>query len=372
MYEGLELTRHIKQYSQRQEVDLYNLQMLSGAFNNLLEAGFKHRAAVLAGQQGVSEPAFDELLEAYVVQTKQHEDGGIISEVTTGNTTKTEFKSGTPSPNIFPIMASLCRINTGTAMCDSGGTSGRAWQQAMCEESKEVCYVDKWGCGYISMEHHLAAMLDYTEECHQLQKRFHVHLEMHDPESDWDWFEAVGNFLKSMEKRDKLDYNEPGNTCNSELDIDGGFWYCEFTLDEDGEQYIVIMSHNGADIRGGYTPPYFFKVVGEDYFWDMRLDCCAYGEVTPNNFLPLFNELIPAVTIEHDFDGCYDMHEQCDFVDEEFLEDHGWDIDKPYPYLNRWVYEIRYIEALNADGETYDKIAFPGVPVSMWCAAEGY
>ena len=47
-------------------------------------------------------------------------------------------------------------------------------------------------------------------------------------------------------------------------------------IDIDGDKYVVIQSHNGCDIRGGYSAPYIFKINHYEDFVMSLETCGAY------------------------------------------------------------------------------------------------
>src|SRR5690606_10964984 len=60
------------------------------------------------------------------------------------------------------------------------------------------------------------------------------------------------------------------NTHNMDTDLDQNFLWVLFH--HNGDDYAVIRTHNGCDIRGGHSEPRVFKVVDADYFTDWHID----------------------------------------------------------------------------------------------------
>jgi hypothetical protein len=47
--------------------------------------------------------------------------------------------------------------------------------------------------------------------------------------------------------------------------------YC----DEEDSTYVILQTHNGCDVRGGYSTPHVFKVLDFDYFCIAQTDIYA-------------------------------------------------------------------------------------------------
>jgi len=77
-----------------------------------------------------------------------------------------------------------------------------------------------------------------------------------------EWLESIG-----------VDDYHTDNTYNYETFLDGVFLYVEFRYN--GRLYIALSTHNGADVRGGYSD--FVVYAGcEDWLWsalEARLFC---------------------------------------------------------------------------------------------------
>lgn len=207
----------------------------------------------------------------------------------------------------------VCRQNTGSHMLDSGDAYGRHWQRPAEEasapglrierdgsyfpvellpadqlarlrtegETERDCYFGKrsnvpsifvpsafdakpgdWVSvsAMVSTPHFFDAMLDPDED---LQKAFDEFAAAADPYMSWP--NLLSEFTEDRGWRMEI----RGNTYNDENDLSQDFQYFQME-DEEGDDVMIIMSHNGCDVRGGYSSPFFarFANYAQDYFWD--------------------------------------------------------------------------------------------------------
>lgn len=209
----------------------------------------------------------------------------------------------------------VCRQNTGSHFLDSGDAYGRHWQKPAeveadgglrikrggnympidlmptdqvarlreAGETERECYFGKrsnvpsifvphtfdarpgdWVSveATVSTPHFFDAMLEHDEE---LQAAFDEFASQ--PENErTSWPELLEMFAEDGRGwRLKV----RGNTYNDENDLSQDFQYFQLE-DENGDDVMIVMSHNGCDVRGGYSSPFFarFERHAEDYFWD--------------------------------------------------------------------------------------------------------
>ena len=172
------------------------------------------------------------------------------------------------------LIYAMLTESTGTAICDSGGTSGRHWQRNQKrsiddfqEDAPCTLELSKWEhegkVSYdpyisISLFHHLNRVLDLDGFCDEFNS-----IDCGNWNGDFygtdqgqcDWltdngFTAKGDGFYSY------------NWCsNYSQDIQG-----QFLTSDGGDLYVLLQIHNGADARGGFTDAKLFKMDSqEDY-----------------------------------------------------------------------------------------------------------
>ncbi len=175
----------------------------------------------------------------------------------------------------------MLKENTGRHMLDSGGTSGRGWQRnanADFEKEPEVIieYIDdltdaiKKGEQYddelyptVSAHHYLTnfAGLSFDHFCDTFNA---THAS---PAKDWD-SDIYGVSVSGQEwlKNNNFEHLEDRqvNTCNDESLLDTVLQWNQVEHELTGEIYVLLQTHNGADVRGGYSDAKMFKCDGED------------------------------------------------------------------------------------------------------------
>jgi len=127
---------------------------------------------------------------------------------------------------------------------------------------KSPIYRDPFGYYYISLGHFLDALLGrlssrYTQYAQEIYYSF-----------DRD------EFIRLFEEKFGLHYRGADNTYNFDNDLDQGFNFELFVNDKDDE-YLLIRTHNGCDIRWGYTEPYVFHVYEAErvYYCSLEVYC---------------------------------------------------------------------------------------------------
>lgn len=157
----------------------------------------------------------------------------------------------------------LITTSTGTSFLDSGGVNGRKWQQNQKKtiedfkkEPEAVMEFDQPKYGYtstVSAFHYLTTVLDLDDICDQYND-----LDC----DDWDGNEFYGVSAKQeqwlLERFEKSGDNF--NTYNWECILDHVLQGCLLYCKESRDEYVLLQVHLGADVRGGYTDAYLFKV----------------------------------------------------------------------------------------------------------------
>ena len=153
--------------------------------------------------------------------------------------------------------------NTGTHFLDSGGECNRHWQKNASKtiddfnNELEVSYVYEYEYieRTVSVFHYLS-QLELDNVCigfnHQQNKC-----------TEWDapingvCSEAWNTLINNFDVRNRRTWN----TYNGDSDLSQVLQGANLTID--GEHYILIQIHNGADVRGGYTNAKLFKLEEE-------------------------------------------------------------------------------------------------------------
>ena len=200
----------------------------------------------------------------------------------------------TYNPSLYRVsrvIAHMARQNTGIHPMDSGGATGRHWQHPLPKDPITL-EVSKWtaadGKHYeefmfrISTPHFLSA----TCKLHPyLDRQFRAYCAAH--KDDYyltcaeEWVAegiAAGRFGRSS-------MHDTYNTYNDENDFDQDFQGVLFTrklhTDAWPSYFVVLHTHNGADIRGGYSAPRVFEIGDEDEAlgvfasWKVELYCAG-------------------------------------------------------------------------------------------------
>ncbi len=224
------------------------------------------------------------------------------------------------------VIAGMLKKNTGVAMCDSGGAGGRHYQRNQERDfaSEPAITLD---FRYESIDvtlnlyHWLAGRLEFAPE---LQADFDAFNAL--PENVDDYWAEV---LDAWREARGAEIHETINSCNGEdlLSQTIQWWHGEL----DGEDFIILQIHGGADVRCGYTAPKFF---------------------TPDDDCLLYDNARAIIVCERTtFDPA-----QLDFGGEQtHQEPHNWDTDDAY----HWSFEGCYG---NSDAGSLEKYDFSDKP----------
>lgn len=225
----------------------------------------------------------------------------------------------TPVTDTERKIAEMLLENTGAAMMDSGGIYGRGWQtmrarfgldgglpnssfsggpghtpiEPTADDIERVAAamktgmeasIDSYGSVSINIFFFLTKNLDYDPELNTKWDRFQrIHnygVERYDRE--WG-YSVIPLFLEQLAKHGTVSGlygdGEPlsENSYNGESSLSDVIQYTYFTFEPDytranqpeilpGDTYVLLQIHRGADVRGGYTEPYLFRVMGEEWF----------------------------------------------------------------------------------------------------------
>ncbi len=166
------------------------------------------------------------------------------------------------------LVYAMLMENTGTHMCDSGGANGRMWQRNQAKTIKDFDdeleatiekseWTDKDGKVHTEYERTVSVFhyLSELESDHVCDKFNELNTDCKDWDGDFAWgvSQAGADFLELINMESKYQFN----TYNGDSDLSQvlqGSW-----LEMDGETYLLLQIHGGADVRGGYTDAKLFK-----------------------------------------------------------------------------------------------------------------
>lgn len=165
--------------------------------------------------------------------------------------------------NVQKLVYGMLTENTGKHMCDSGFSEGRGWQKNQKktiedfnnedEETYEFDYKHGDITRTVSVFHYLTNNLELDELCDEFNQ---IQEESDNWKSDihgvsWQAYDHLDSFEEGIEG------TRSWNTYNGDSDLSQILQGADIEID--GEQYVLIQIHNGADARGGYTDGKLFK-----------------------------------------------------------------------------------------------------------------
>lgn len=168
----------------------------------------------------------------------------------------------------------MARENTGSHFLDSGLAYGYHYERPIpARELSVFLYFEDDGSitdfdVSISTPHFLARWLDEDEVSEAMEREFQAFLDSEE-HREHPWLQCMEEFADEK----GLDVSLVVNTYNSDADLDQVFQFVLFY--EDGDAYVLLHTHNGCDVRGGYSRPHVFRVIDEDCFldWEVHYDC---------------------------------------------------------------------------------------------------
>ncbi len=184
--------------------------------------------------------------------------------------------------DVFEVVATAARYNSGRSICDSGDHYGRHYENpaiprsaaeaswAPCSEDGAPWHAQLETAVWLAERCSLAT----TEHGNKLGDLFELWAELW-PNSSW--FETGEKFMQS------LGYHQHArdNTYNSENDLTQSVVWEVWTENASESDWVwadgaivVAYIHTGCDVRGGYSPPIFLEHQGE---YSAPLDfCCGF------------------------------------------------------------------------------------------------
>jgi len=205
------------------------------------------------------------------------------------------------------VIKGMLTENTGTHFLDSGGAYGRSWQRNQGRDfENDLETVLSFKYGGISITHNLYHWLnDRVEYSEQMQELFDKFTELPENEDDH-WLALMEKFPQWL--MDNGYATEIGgiygdgdpfvhNTYNGEDLLEQVLQFLYMTIEglpEDEEsdidlrgEYVLLQIHGGCDVRGGYTAPKAFEMLGHSelaMFDNARASIYCLGEHCDNNY----------------------------------------------------------------------------------------
>ena len=152
-------------------------------------------------------------------------------------------------------VANMMKQNTGRNLLDSGGIYGRKFERLATVDLTAIPYATLTEDGYEkSMFWHI---VENGGGIATKENDSYIAFDKLHPEEDW--FTTFEMWCKE----NGITVHDVENTYNMETTIDGGFQAYNLE-DANGEWFTAIMSHNGCDVRGGYSQPVMFGGMWEE------------------------------------------------------------------------------------------------------------
>ena len=178
------------------------------------------------------------------------------------------------------LICEMLTENTGKHFLDSGGANGRNWQRnqgltpdVLDSLPSATLEISEWDGEYeliptINLYHFLTQQLDLDALCEEFNSA---------PVEDWDGpaygvSEAGGDWLTA----NGFELGNTHNSYNWESSLSQVIQWTEAT--RDGEEYILLQIHGGADVRGGYTDARLFLKDSYEAFG--ICEDCGFGVET--------------------------------------------------------------------------------------------
>jgi hypothetical protein len=168
----------------------------------------------------------------------------------------------------------LLTENTGTHFLDSGMSEGRHWQQNQKHTIEEwlarpnaILETEYGTYPTLDLFHFLNDRLTLTEKARNLQNDFMEWIEAdleRSPYSIQDMEEWANQWHDN-----RTDYGNAqiSNSYNWENYLSQTIQYLNF--EHEGQSFVLLQVHGGADVRGGYTHPQVFEATNSYWAHDM-------------------------------------------------------------------------------------------------------
>jgi len=183
------------------------------------------------------------------------------------------------------IIHKMLTENTGAHILDSGSAYGRHWEgnRLVTDFRKTPAVIvrvesEDWISVVYNVFHYLNNFLEYDKE---MDKKFHKFANS-DEYRNKPWLVCMKDFVVVNR------YHRFGtvNTYNYDNILSQVLQYVIFAEDDDiyENPRVILQTHNGCDVRGGYSTPHVFIVRDIDYFISAQHDIYAYCKGCDNNW----------------------------------------------------------------------------------------
>ncbi len=190
-----------------------------------------------------------------------------------------EMTANMPTVEIKQIIAEMLKEDTGIAMMDSGGDTGRMWQrnQVVDDFDKTLALTVESEDDYLlitlSVYHFLIDILEVNHQTLGLNAEFKSYGESNeDP-----WYSNMVEWAEQKKKEHGEVWDSISvNTYNGDCNLTQTLQFIMFPQ----QGLVLLQIHGGADVRGGYTKPQFFKMEDEYAmlnYSDMGCSCDECG-----------------------------------------------------------------------------------------------
>ncbi len=157
------------------------------------------------------------------------------------------------------VVIAMFTENTGSNPLDSGGAYGYGYDHAKKIKDWDLIPEVSWK-GYYSKStyHYIVEHLDYNPI---IDKQFHDFCQ-EDERKNKNWRICTEEFFEHLELSGYIRNTYNNDTCLDEV-LQYGY---SMEPNDDGEYIIIIQTHNGCDVRGGYSVPHVFTTDDRDAF----------------------------------------------------------------------------------------------------------
>jgi len=177
-----------------------------------------------------------------------------------------------PAPPSFPpdytetekIVHKMLIENTGAHILDSGSVYGRHWERNRAiDDFRKVpshymkVYEDEVFF-YRHVFHFITEHLEYDKET---DREFHKFANSEEFRRE-SWLTCMASF-----EIDGYEFQGITNTYNFKNVLNQVLQFAIFANERDYEHIVILQTHNGCDVRGGYSTPHAFRPIDDiDYF----------------------------------------------------------------------------------------------------------
>jgi len=194
-----------------------------------------------------------------------------------------KFKEKCNSDNISKITQCVIKQmfleKTGTHYLDSGGVFGRGWQLKQAIEDDDWMEkpsirveIDKYGEEYdfYVRKNTYQFLCEHLTYDIKMDKKFHEFCNTEENKKEG-YYQCMRKFRDYMKEENFMLYCGE-NTYNGDSCLDEVLQFDILT--NESEDYIILQTHNGCDVRGGYSAPHVFSLDAEEFLCMIHDLCC--------------------------------------------------------------------------------------------------